>query len=280
MPVFSPRLIMMIVLGLLIVVDGILLWVRVRREQLVKQCLQVPWPVAALLMGLGALISLPVYIWDAPQVLVFGGLGFICLCAAAICLNQRLIWDDRGFWYRTALGRTVHYDYADIRRVKKVGSSGPVGADLYVRAGHRRILLESFMLWERFAGAYENWQTRNGLPSWRQTEKERFEEKYRRHGSFRRKLDRIPGGTTMCVICIIFGIFMLAGAVVCLSNLDSLKGVIACLCSFALRVWSFGYLYAVAHMDDKPKLIRAYLGPSARIRPDPDAPRQVYRKKK
>ena len=60
MPVLSPRLIMMIVLGLLTVIDGFLLWVRVRREQSARQCLQAPWVFAAILMGCGVLLSLPV----------------------------------------------------------------------------------------------------------------------------------------------------------------------------------------------------------------------------
>ena len=278
MPVLSPRLIMMILVGVLTAVDGFLLWVRVRREQSARQCLQAPWVFAAILMGCGVLLGLPVFIWDVPQALAICGFGVLSLCAAAFCLNQRLIWDDRGFWYRTILGRTVHYDYADIRRVKKVGSSSPAGADLYVRAGHRRILLDSFMLWERFAGAYENWQTRNGLPSWRQTEKERFEEKYRRHGPFRRKLDRIPGGYFMFILSTCFGGFMLTLGIYLLCNVSSLKDVLICLAGLVIGGWSFSYHYAVAHLDDKPRLIRKWV--KGRIRPDPDAKPKVYKRRK
>ena len=82
----------------------------------------------------------------------------------------------------------------------------------------------------------------------------------------------------MFILSTCFGGFMLTLGIYLLCNVSSLKDVLICLAGLAIGGWSFSYHYAVAHLDDKPRLIRKWI--NARIRPASDAPRRVYRKKK
>ena len=277
MPV-SFRNILMAVLGPLAMIAGVLTAVHAREKRPSKQSMQALWLYTCVLMALGVLTGIPVYAADNPVTILFGCGGCVCLLAAAACANQRVVWDDRGFWYRTVLRRTVHYGYEDIRRLRPVLGSGPLSADLYMRVGHRRIIIDGSMDWGRFAGAYENWQTRSGRMSWRQENQLRFEERYHRHGPFRRKLDRIPGGRFRLYLFTAFGLFCMAMGVYCIIGMKHWTHLAAGAIGIAMGAAMFRYWYAVMHIDDKPRLIRSYLSVNARIRPDPDAKPKMYRR--
>ena len=228
----------------------------------------------------GALMCIPYCIADNPACCFLVFVGIICLCSAMISANQRIIWDDNGFFYRTILRRTVRYGYEDIRRIKPVFASSPVPADLYLRVAHKRLLIDGFTSWQGFAGAYENWQTRSGRISWKEEIRQRFEARYRRHGPFRRKLDRIPGGYCSLVFYTFGGLMFLAFGVMSIVIFKDAREMIMALFMLFLSGLGFRYWYAVAHLDDKPKLIRKYISRYVRIRPDPDAPPKVYRRRK
>ena len=98
------------------------------------------------------------------------------LYSALVAANQRVRWDKTGFWYRTAFHREIRYDFSDVRQIRPVNQIRPVrqirlvemgriGSDLFVNVNGRRFLLDETTLWEGFASAYANWQTRNNHPS-------------------------------------------------------------------------------------------------------------------
>ena len=159
----SFRSILMLTAAFLTVIAGAFATVQVREKRRPKQSMQALWLYTCILLALGVLTGIPVYVADTPVTLLFGCISCVCLTSAAACANQRIVWDDRGFWYRTVLRRTVHYQYEDIRRIRPVFDSSPFGADLYMRVGNRRIIIDSSMLWGRFTEAYEHWQTDRGL---------------------------------------------------------------------------------------------------------------------
>ena len=196
----SFRSILMLTAAFLTVIAGAFATVQVREKRRPKQSMQALWLYTCILLALGVLTGMPVYVADTPVTLLFGCISCVCLMSAAACANQRIVWDDRGFWYRTVLRRTVHYRYENIRRMRPVFDSSPFGADLYMRVGNRRIIIDSSMLWGRFTEAYENWQTRNGRMSWRQENRQRFEARYHRHGPFRRNRFQLVGGIDLGMI--------------------------------------------------------------------------------
>ena len=276
----SFRSILMLAAAFLTVIAGALATVQIREKRRPKQSMQALWLYTCILLALGVLTGIPVYVADSPVTLLFGCISCVCLMSAAACANQRIVWDDRGFWYRTVLRRTVHYRYEDIRRIRPVFDSSPFGADLYMRVGNRRIIIDSSMLWGRFTEAYENWQTRNGRMSWRQENRQRFEARYHRHGPFRRKLDRIPGGRFRLYLFTACGLFCVALGVYYIFGMKPWIHLTAGVVGVAIGVAMFRYWYAVAHIDDKPRLIRGYLSVNARIRPDPDGKPKRYRRVK
>lgn len=229
----------------------------------------------------GMLFSLPAFLSQDPTAPLFCIFSLPVLYAALLAANQRIRWDTEGFWYRTAFRREIRYDFANVRRMRPVGT-GRAGSDLFVNVDGRRFLLDEYTFWQRFAGAYNDWRTRNQLPTWDQEQRDRFLEKYPRHGFFRKKLDRIPLGRFMLwlllIFCMLLGTAAVYGIVTAKQPIYDVYGAVA----LAVCVYLPGrYLYAVAHLDDKPRLIRRYV--TGKILPDPDRPRpakRVYRKKK
>ena len=216
--------------------------------------------------------------------------------------NQRVQWDDKGFRYRTVFRREVSYAFEDIRGMKAVGSSG--SQDLSVRAEGRWFLLDAMALWQPFAAAYSNWLSRNGLPDWRKaprrkadgefrtaryglpaqqdSQQARFQERYRRHGPFLRKLDRIPGGYFFLALYtfLVSPLCLMGGLGVMLCELNAGTVLSGLFCLALSEFMGPGYVRAVQRLDENPKLIRLYINYDAKIRPDPDAAPKTYRRKR
>ncbi len=271
-----------IVQGILIVFSVISL-VLSRREgkaEINKFTLKNAWGFSAFFLGVGLLFSFVVFISDDANAAMMCVFSYPCLYAALVTANQRVRWDASGFWYRTAFRREIRYDYADVRGLLPIGLGrryGP-GKDLAVRVGGRLFILDETVGWERFAAAYANWQTMNKQVSWTQKANAKKRERYEKHGPFRRKLDRIPAGHFLLVLFALCGL-CLVGVSIFIFTVASQPLVwfsaVGCL---VLGLFSLGYVYAVAHLDDKPKLIKWYV--KARIEPDPEKKRKkVYRRK-
>ena len=266
-----------------------------------KHTLRNPWPLGLFFLLTGLFFTAFTFVRQTEAVL-FAIFSLPSLFAALVVANQRVHWDDKGFRYRTVFRREVPYAFEDIRGMKAVGSSG--GQDLSVRAEGRWFLLDAMALWQPFAAAYSNWLSRNGLPDWRkaprrkadgefrttrcglparqENRQERFLERYRRHGPFLRKLDRIPGGYFFLALytflvsplCLIGGLWVLLYE-------QSARSVLSGLCCLALsHFMGPGYVRAVQRLDDDPKLIRRYINRYSKIRPDPDAAPKTYRRKR
>ena len=236
-------------------------------------------PLAVLFLVIGGLFTLPT--------LTEKGLPFaflvVPLCLAALAAaNARLRWDAGGFTWRTMLGRERTYRYEDIRWVRRVG--GRWGRDLFLRAGHRLIALDNWMDWAPFMDAYDNWRTRLGREGWREQERARWLERYRRHGAFGRKLDRISGGRAMLAGVLAIGLVFLGLAAVCLwapvrPGQERLARIAAAMMLLVAIGFPTLYVWAVAHLNKR--VLRHYLH-CPRIRPDPLQPRRPkrYRRKK
>ena len=279
--VFSGRLLIITLEALMIAGGGVSVVLRRKDKTAAKFTVENPKGFDVFFFIAGILFSLLTFLVRDPAASWFCIFSFPSLYAALVTANQRIRWDTEGFWYRTAFRREIRYDFADVRRMLPVGR-GHIGPDLFVNVDGRRFLLDETTFWPCFTGAYNDWRTRNGLPTWDQEQRDRFLEKYRRHGFFRKKLDRIPLGRFMLwlllIFCMLLGTAAVYGIVTAKQPIYDVYGAVA----LAVCVYlPGGYLYAVAHLDDKPRLIRRYV--TGKILPDPDRPRpakRVYRKKK
>ena len=282
----NGRLIVLAVELLMTVGGGASIALRRRDVTAAKFTVENPKGFDIFFFGAGVLFSLPTFLSQDPAAPLFCVFSIPCLYTALVAANQRIRWDTEGFWYRTAFRREIRYDFADVRRMRPVGR-GHIGQDLFVNVNGRRFLLDETTFWQRFTGAYNDWRTRNGLPTWDQEQQDGFLEKYRRHGPFQKKLDRIPSGRLILWLSLIFGgligtlsIFFIIGMII-----GEIKASpITCICAVAGLFFSIKapaqYLYAVAHLDDKPNLLRRCV--NGKILPDPDRPKpqkKVYRKK-
>ncbi len=230
-------------------------------------------------LGAGALFSLPVFLSREYTALWFSLFSIPVLYAALVTANQRVRWDQSGFWYRTAFRREIRYEYEDIRRMRTVGT-GKSGSDLFVNVNGRRFLLDETTPWEIFAGAYADWQSRNQRPTWRKQMEISYLERYRRHGPFGKKLDRIPHGRFLLGLALTWGAVLsalsIAGFVTAAKPSHIVFSVLGLLFSLYALIH---FLYAAAHIDDKPRLIHRWM--RGKIRPDPDHPvRKVYHRKR
>lgn len=277
----NGRLIVLAAELLMIVGGAVSIALRCKDKTAAKFTVENPRGFDIFFFGVGVLFSLPTFLSRDPAAHWFCIFSLPVLYAALLAANQRIRWDTEGFWYRTAFRREIRYDFADVRRMRPVGR-GHIGPDLFVNVNGRRFLLDEVTFWQRFAGAYNDWRTRNRLPAWDQEQRNRFLEKYRRHGPFRKKLDRIPLGRFMLwlvlVFCVLLGTAAVYGIVTAKQPIYDVYGAGA----LAVCVYLPGrYLYAVAHLDDKPRLIRRFV--TGKILPDPDRPKpqkKVFRKKK
>ncbi len=234
--------------------------------------------ISVFFLCAGMLFSLPTFISREPAASMFSLFSVPILYCALVTANQRIRWDANGFWYRTAFRREIRYEFEDVRSMRPIGASTG-RPDLFVNVGGRRFLLDSTTWWQRFSSAYDDWRTRNRRPSWTGEAQERFLARYHRHGPFGKKLDRVPCGRFLLCLFLISGFFL--GGIGILGLTES-KRPIEAACCFALLLfsvsWPIRYIYAVAHLDDKPRLIRKIV--KGKILPDPDHPvRKVYRKK-
>ncbi len=224
----------------------------------------------------GVLFMLPTF--AAEEGFFFCLFALPALYAALAAANMRLHWGAEGFCYRTTLGRECAYRYEDIRWIRRYGG------DLFIRVEGRLIPLDAWMNWEPFISAYDNWWTRHGQPSWREQERERWIERYCRHGAFGRKLDRISGGRAALAGSIVLGLILVGLAAVC-RWAPSRPGqeLLQRAGSTVLLLVGVGfpllYVWAVAHMNRR--VLRFYV--RGRIRPDPLNPakrRQDRRKRR
>lgn len=234
-----------------------------------------PWLSAAVLVPVGAAAVI--------GLLPIEGAWLLCpwtivlLYLICIAANQRLLWDAEGFWYRTAFRRTIRFEYSDLRRARTAITA--IGTDFRFRAGRRLIILDGLMPWDGFVLAYDAWRVRNGLLPFRQEREKRWLENYRRHGPFRRKLDRIPNGMTHLIVLLTGGAAMAGLALYGLIKLDSrdiggcIGGIFLLLCGLSLPLT---YIRGVSTMDKK--LLRVFV--RGRIHGDPYAQAKQYRKKK
>ena len=266
-----------------------------------KHTLRNPWPLGLFFLLAGLFFAAFTFVHQTEAVL-FALFSLPALFSALVVANQRVQWDDKGFRYRTVFRREIYIAFEDVRGMKAVGSSGR--QDLSVRAEGRWFLLDDMSLWRPFAAAYSNWLSRNGLPDWRkaprrkvdgesrtaryglparqETQKSRFLERYRRHGPFLRKLDRIPGGYFfLALYTFLVSPLCLMGGIGVLLYEQSARSVLSGLCCLALSEFlGPGYVRAVQRLDDDPKLIRRYINRYSKIRPDPDATPKTYRSTK
>ncbi len=265
-----------------------------------KHTLRNPWFLGLFFLLTGLLFTAFTFAHQTEAVL-FAVFSLPSLFAALVVANQRVQWDDKSFRYRTVFRREVSYAFEDVRGMRAVGSSG--SQDLSVRAEGRWFLLDQMALWRPFAAAYSNWLSRNGLPDWRkaprrkadgesrtaryglparqETQQARFLERYRRHGPFLRKLDRIPGGYFfLALYTFLASPLFLIGGIGALLYEQSARSVLSGLCCLALcDFMGPGYVRAVQRLDQDPKLIRRYINRYSKIRPAPDAKPKTYRRK-
>ena len=258
---------------------GVSLAMRFRETRENKLTVENSRWISVFFLCAGILFSLPTFISRDPAASLFCLFSVPVLYCALVTANQRIRWDAKGFWYRTAFRREIRYAFEDVRSMRPIGvSTGR--PDLFVNAGGRRFLLDSTTWWQRFSGAYDDWRTRNKLPSWNRETQERFLARYHRHGPFEKKLDRVPYGRFLLWLYLISGSFL---GVIGILGLATAKRPFGAVCCVVLLLYSVSYpiryIYAVAHLDDKPRLIRKMV--RGKILPDPDHPvRKVYRKKK
>ena len=236
-------------------------------------------PLAVLFLVAGGLFILPTFAGE--KGVYFAFLAVPAMYAALAAANMRLQWDAEGFTYRTVLGRACAYRYEDVRRIRRFG--GRYGSDLFIRVKGRLIALDAWMNWEPFIGAYDNWWTRHGQPSWREQERAAWLERYRRHGDFGRKLDRISGGRAMLAGSIAVGLVLAGLAAICLRapvrpGQELLQRAFSAVLLLAGAGFPLLYVWAVAHMNKR--VLHCYV--RGRIRPDPLSPAKPkrYRRKR
>jgi len=234
--------------------------------------------ISVFFLSTGILLSLPCFLSQEKASAFFCLFSIPALYSALVAANQRVRWDNTGFWYRTAFHREIRYDFSDVRRIRLVGM-GRIGPDLFVNVNGRRFLLDETTPWERFASAYAEWQTRNQQPTWRKQMEISFLERYRRHGPFGKKLDRIPHGRFLLGLALtwgaVFAALSIVGFVTAAKPSHIVFSVLVLLFSLYTPV---NFLYAAAHIDDKPRLIHRWI--RVKIRPDPDHPvKKIYRKR-
>ncbi len=236
-------------------------------------------PLAILFLLCGGLFVLPTF--SGEKGICFAFLAVPAMYAALAAANMRLRWDAEGFTYRTVLGRECAYRYEDIRRIRRFG--GRYGGDLFIRVKGRLIALDAWMNWEPFIGAYDNWWTRHGKPSWREQERAEWLERYHRHGDFARKLDRIPGGRAMLAGSTAVGLVFVGLAAVLRQapvrpGQEFLQQAAAAVLLLAGIGFPLLYVWAVAHMNKR--VLHCYV--RGRIRPDPLQPAKPkrYRRKR
>ena len=254
----------------------------VKGERQVKET-RLPWLYGFVFLIAGLFPSILLYANIASDGvnLLFGSIGLVLIYIAVVFANQRVTWDDEGFEYRTALRRIVRYRYDDILTMKTVGGLlTPSPETLFVHVGYRRFFIDGFALWTGFAGSYEKWQIRSGRASWRRAQKSRSADRCRSHSGIGRKLARIPRGYIRAILFTLMGIAMSALGVSMLIMRRDEIGAIGGIFCLAFGFIGFRYWYAVAHLDDKPRLIREYTFYNENIRPDPDAKPKVYRRAK
>lgn len=239
------------------------------------------WPLSLFFFCGGLLFALlSVIVYNA------GGLAIFTLpiaFASLFCSNSRVRWDPHGFWYRTAFRRKLRYDYSDITRMRECGFSG-YRSDLLFKAGKRWICLDFMQGWDRFASAYGNWQTQNGRIFWREEQKQRWMKRYLRHGSFRRKLNRISNGRSLLVLTLICGLILTFAGLMCLKDIrpDTVKNtfllVLSILFILVGILFPLGYILSVSSMNRR--FLRFYT--KGKILPDPlepAKPKRYHRKK-
>ena len=287
--------------ALLLILGGFSVYKSVREADSGKHVLRNPRFLGLFFLPAGLLFAVFTFL-DSKEAVLFAFFSLPILFAALLAANQRVQWDDKGFRYRTAFRREICFAFEDVRCMRAVGPYGH--QDLSVRAGGRWFMLDEMTLWQPFAAAYSNWLSRNGRPDWRkaprrradgpgrppcdgrsaprENRQSRFLERYRRHGPFLRKLDRIPGGYFFLALytfiasplCLMGGIGLL---------IHELNARTALSAIFLLALSEFmgpGYVRAVQRLDAEPKLIRRYINRYGTIRPDPDAQPKTYRRKK
>ena len=257
--------------------EGVCLILRRREGPGGKRELRNPRFLGGFFLLCGALFLAIAWVAKA-QGVFFSVISMLILYAALVATNQRLIWDEQGFWYRTTLGREVRYDYADVKGMGVLGSG--VGLDLWVRAGGRLFLLDSTTGWTAFSAAYSKWQAQSGVPDWGAAREAARRARYARMGPFRRNLSQVPGGMALLVFTAVGGAFVSIVSVVALFSgirhwWQAVMGV--AMLAFGLYA-GLAFPYAVAHMEDKPHLIRrlVHMPPS----PGADRKRKAYRKKR
>ena len=259
---------------------GFCTWLR-RKEGQKKQETYNLWPFSLFFSGLGLLFVIPSFLFpNAWQLCIFTlPVGYISL----LVLNERVRWDTQGFWYRTAMRREIRCEYEAITRMRRFGPT-IYPRDLLFYAGKRLILLDFMQGWESFASAYDDWRTRNGLIPWREEEKQRWMERFMRHGVFGRKLDRIWGGRFLLVSSLVSGAICAATGILGLlavhpdTSRDIIMMILAAMLLLMGIAFPVGYIWGVAHMNKK--VLRLYT--RNRISPDPlkpDKPKHYRRKK-
>lgn len=242
--------------------------------------IQNPFPLVYLFLPAGTLFFL--LAWLSENIVKYWFFYFISLVslfACAVVLNWRMVCDSKGFEYRTAFCRRLHYDYADVRRVKKSGG------DLHVSVGMRWFIIDEMTNWQAFMSRYDNWRTFSGLRSWYALQSDRALELAERHRDklFLQKLDRVRGGKGFLVFyCLTGFVFCAIGMVGLIHALEKPQGMslLQIMCAVFViglgMLSGFGFSYAVSHMDDKPKLIRKYVRKSSVVKD----PNMIMKKKK
>lgn len=248
------------------------------------------WPLWLSIAGimLGTLLT-------ALSLLPEKGIWLLCclnipyLFVLCIVVNQRIIWDLQGFWYRSSFRRCTRYEFSDISRVKRIRTerlrANRFGIDrqdiLKIRVKNKQIILRDLLLWDEFAAEYDSWRIKNGLLPYQQEEEQRWQENYMRHGSFRRKLDRIPNGLSTLIIWLMFAFIVTGGGLFYLltSNPTRPRDMeFFCAVAFVLIIGAgpfLTYLYLVYTMNTK--VLRRFV--RAKIHPDPDKPAKRYKRK-
>ncbi len=211
-------------------------------------------------------------------------LSILGLWTACFTANRRLKWDAEGFWYRGAFRKSVRYDYSDIKKATVVrdppsrhtGSSSGRSTDehLVIRVKNRGIGLSSAFYWEPFLHTYDVWRRQHGFKTVREEQVEQWRQRYFRHGSFMRKLDRVQHGLYFLVLYLIIGAVFCATAIYGLWIGRSRGLAVLILLGLALPLF---YCIGVGTLNRK--IIKSLTG-SAKIRLAPDEAPKQYRKKK
>ncbi len=258
---------------------GLCIWLR-RREGQKKQETLNCWPLALFFLVCGLVFAvLTILFWEG-WFLVFFSLPVAYV--SILVSSQRISWDTNGFWYRTAMRREIRYEYGDISGMRRVGPD-IYSRDLLFHAGRRLIILDHMQGWTGFEAAYDNWRTRSGMVPYREEERQRWMERYMRHGVFARNLDRIWGGRFLLILSLVCGALLIAFGAVIMATARTYPHLHTKFIALAVFFMAAGiafpaiYIWGVAHMNKR--VLRFYT--RNRIRPDPlnsKKPKQ-YRKK-